>query len=281
MSFGNIGQFIGEENNIEIEKEEEKDIINEITKTFSNEDESSRSSMVEIGFKQNIIESLKNYESLYENHLIQMKGFIKMSKLYIEASKELYDFAADELFKNYENKEQAKVELCENRIEIINDSLNHIKKYKSILKTKAISIGGADRLLELVKAEYDKRDKKFKHNLELLRPIFIHKYLDSFELIEPEQFKKKNFENHTILTVIGRRGAGKSSFINAFRNLNAYDAGAAVTDDVECTMLAKFYPFETYEQQESVANSGPKIFLLDFPGILFTPYLCIFKFSSQ
>jgi GTPase SAR1 family protein len=228
---------------------------------------SNGSSILEIGYKQNIIENLKKYEKAYENHLIQMKSFIKMSELYLDAAKQIYKFEADETFKNYEISENNKVENCKERIDLIELYLKDVNDCQNLLKTN-VTIGTADLILEKIKKSYAKRDMTFNKNLEYIRPIFIYKYLDSCNMNEKEH-KNKTLENQVIITVIGKRGAGKSSFINAFRNLNSYDDNAARTDDVECTLLSKFYPLETYDQQDNSATANPtsKIFLLDFPGV--------------
>lgn len=227
---------------------------------------SNNASMLEIGYKQNIIEELKKYEKFYEEHLIQMKSFIKMSELYLDAYKQLYDFEADETFKNYIKEELEKKISCQDRIELINMCLKDVKDCQNYLKTN-ISIGEADKILKSITTTYNKRNESFKKNLEILKPIFIYKYLDLCNVKETE-YKNKMLENQVTITVIGRRGSGKSSFINAFRNLNSFDNEAAQTDDVECTLLSKFYLFDTYEQ-DSVASSKQtsKIYLLDFPGV--------------
>jgi len=241
--------------------------IDDINLEIAPSNSSNSSSILEIGYKQNIIESLKTYEKAYENHLIQMKSFIKMSELYLDAAKQIYNFEADETFRNYEIAENNKVEKCKECINSIESYLKYVNDCQNYLKTN-ISIGNADLVLEQIKKSYAKRAEIFNRNLEYIRPIFIYKYLGLCNL-NGKEHKNKTLENQVIITVIGRRGAGKSSFINSFRNLNSYDDNAARTDDVECTLVSKFYPLETYDQQVNSATATPasKIFLLDFPGV--------------
>ncbi|XP_076733977.1 interferon-inducible GTPase 5-like [Maylandia zebra] len=59
------------------------------------------------------------------------------------------------------------------------------------------------------------------------------------------------------IAITGESGAGKSTFINAFRGLSDDDEGAAPTGVTECTMVVKEYPHPNY----------PNVTFWDLPGI--------------
>ena len=258
---------VGHENenvNQEDDVNDDNEILNEISKNIREHAlentsalPSSSSSFLEIGYKQNIIEELKKYEEFYQNHLIQMNSFIKMSELYLDAAKQLYDFSKDvENYGNYEKIELNKVNVCKKRAKLMEDCIQLVKDSQQYMR-ETVSIRDAGRLLASIKKSYEIRNAKFRNNLEQLRPLFIYKHLESFNW--PSIKCKINL----VITVIGRRGAGKSSFINVFRNLDSFHPDAALTDDVECTRLSKFYPFDYGDDM----NTMPKIYLLDFPGV--------------
>ena len=62
--------------------------------------------------------------------------------------------------------------------------------------------------------------------------------------------------------VIGERGAGKSTIVNALRDLYASDGGVAKTDCVDCTKLPTPYPYSNGTDNRESAN----IVLWDLPG---------------
>ncbi|XP_015271124.1 PREDICTED: interferon-inducible GTPase 5-like [Gekko japonicus] len=68
----------------------------------------------------------------------------------------------------------------------------------------------------------------------------------------------KLLENTTLhIAVTGNTGAGKSSFVNAFRNISDHKLGAAKTDVEQTTMKPEKYPNDIF----------PEITLWDLPGI--------------
>jgi predicted GTPase len=62
--------------------------------------------------------------------------------------------------------------------------------------------------------------------------------------------------------VIGERGAGKSTIVNALRDLYASDEGAATIDCVDCTRSPTPYPYSNGTDNRESAN----IVLWDLPG---------------
>ena len=59
------------------------------------------------------------------------------------------------------------------------------------------------------------------------------------------------------IAVTGRSGVGKSTFVNAFREVDNRDEGAAPTGEVETTMTPEAYPHPRH----------PNVTLWDLPGI--------------
>ncbi|XP_041082748.1 interferon-inducible GTPase 5-like [Polyodon spathula] len=73
----------------------------------------------------------------------------------------------------------------------------------------------------------------------------IQAYLESLDSVEVN------------IAITGESGAGKSSFVNAFRGLEEQDEGAAPTGVVETTMEPKEYPHPKF----------PNVTIWDLPGI--------------
>ena len=69
------------------------------------------------------------------------------------------------------------------------------------------------------------------------------------------------------LVVIGRRGAGKSSFINEFFNKHNYDKNAVPTNEVECTLNPEIYDYKYFKIDSTLENEQyNKLRVWDFPG---------------
>jgi predicted GTPase len=106
-------------------------------------------------------------------------------------------------------------------------------------------------------------------------PINFRQYLHQKSSWLPDsnfyKYYNEIFKNITSIAVLGRRGAGKSSFINALRNKSPYDEDAAVTGVIECTLENKCYELLTSELADSteIASNKQKeiIYIWDFPGV--------------
>ena len=104
-------------------------------------------------------------------------------------------------------------------------------------------------------------------NNQLTPQKLPQEYIDEInELVskEPEEMarcleeKCNEWKNAEVkIGLIGESHRGKSSFINAARNLKPGDPGAAAVKNKECTLAPKFYEFP--------GNS--KITLVDLPGV--------------
>lgn len=67
------------------------------------------------------------------------------------------------------------------------------------------------------------------------------------------------------IAVIGRRGMGKSSFINSFFNISNFDDNAIPTDETECTLEPRIYKQETFGR--SSKTNTDRIQIWDYPGV--------------
>lgn len=242
-----------------------------------------------IGFKHGRIRDIKNIENEFNSCLVTLNGFIHEARIYREEAKYIICNAIPanqtstasslkENFAKYANNCLVKIIYWHLLKEYIWHKLNLIDQSLQQLQLDETNTDTAKAIFASVKDEYD---RFFMNGGQLLeaenKPItfrtFLRERRDSNSL---EKLFDSVLENQVFLTVIGRRGAGKSSFINSIRNLNPFDEAntqLAKVDEVECTKSIKFYNYETRQPpQESQDASSSKatsnrVFICDLPGV--------------
>jgi len=94
--------------------------------------------------------------------------------------------------------------------------------------------------------------------------ININTKVDDLNVEASNLIKQVDDENINI-AVIGRRGMGKSSFINSFFNISNFADNAIPTDETECTLEPKIYRKESFGIISS--SNVDRIQIWDYPGV--------------
>lgn len=218
----------------------------------------------EIGSKQIIIERLRDLSKSYSDSLLRIRSKKQMIQLYLDATDQMYQKQKDPVFETYKKKEfekQKKLRKSENflefRISFISDHINSIKK-------DSTSLAESRRILADQQSLFD---RYIPLATESLKPTFIKEYLRSWKYSETI-LNSDQYDASIKIMVIGKRGVGKSSFINAIRNIDEFEVAkndsinnhvVARTSSVECTEFMSFYRYEITDI-DSPVSTGKFIF---------------------
>jgi GTPase SAR1 family protein len=233
------------------------------------ENQKKEESFYQIGCKQIAIEKITDFEHKYSNCFVKTNSYAKMISIYLDGAKHLFNLDSEQLLTLYETNENEKRDFWENYSNSFKDLIEYLKSLKVKIKnTKDIS--QIDKILGEVDHEFNSKISRCELYLKNKSPLALKDYLKKMPCKENakqllDEYNSKLKEQITI-SIIGRRGVGKSSFINAFRNIDSFDENAALTDEIECTMTGKFYQFDNYNSNIG-SNLEAKIYLLDLPGV--------------
>ena len=219
----------------------------------------------ETGSKQSIIEKIEHYEKTYCDYLIRFNSYSNMINIYLDSSKHYYELSINEFFDTFQKNETKKLTELKKYTRILKDELRKLDAYKNLINTESLEKGTS--LLEEIKNNCNTMIAEYECVLVKSEPVPLEKYIKN--KIEWLKDYENKTSNEITITIIGRRGVGKSSFINSIRNLKSYEYDendknciVANTDEIECTMSIKYFPFTNYNAE----HVNHKIYLLDFPG---------------
>lgn len=225
----------------------------------------------EIGSKQIIIDQLRKFKDVYMELLVKVKSKKYMIDLYLDASKQVFNLESEEIFKKYEKLQidwQERFDkdrkILEKKIEFLDTNINRIKNELSINESKWI--------LDDSKKQFEKWSSTVNEHLIEIKPMFIKEYVTQNSKQDTSEFAKASnrFSKSVKIMVLGKRGAGKSSFINSIRNMDIYDEdnkNIAKTSEVECTELCHFYKYDFDPEVVSNNNKETNFYLIDVPGV--------------
>lgn len=225
----------------------------------------NRENIYDIGCKQIIIEKLRQTRATYEELLQKAKSRVNMINLYVDVGFQILKNIPhnQSLLDDYR-------ELQNHNLKILYDLMRTIENNIASLCHDEVQISSLpynpdmkEELFQVVDVTYENTLREFEECLRDTKPISIKEY--SKKKYRFSSFDD-NFSNWLKLIIIGKRGSGKSSFINSIRNLNSFEYDEndnekqiANTDCVECTLLSKFYRYSN--------TQGANIYLIDFPGV--------------
>jgi hypothetical protein len=155
-----------------------------------------------------------------------------------------------ELKKQQEKYKDDVERLLENFEKKIEKNASDIKVYKRKL------IEGADFYLNTKSDTLNAVFKKlheWKNKSEFLIDVDI-KIDQAFGVCSKISEKNPTDQNEIILILIGRRGVGKSTFVNLFMDLHNFDQNACKTDVVESTLEPKLYDYFNQSKLENFGN---------------------------
>jgi GTP-binding protein EngB required for normal cell division len=237
---------------------------------------------VKVGMRQILADKYIDVENKISSLNLQLKGKISLFDLFRSEIEQI-----DTFFKLDDELTVLKVEFLQNEIKKKNEFTRINGDLNGFLSSLQTDIG------YLIECENQDAYQEYKKKLpdviknaeeteievsKLLQkssPLNFRQYLhqESSWLLDLNFYKNYNeiFKNITSIAVLGRRGAGKSSFINALRNIHSFDEDAAVTGVIECTLENKCYQLRTNELADGTDIASKKqkeiIYIWDFPGV--------------
>ena len=146
--------------------------------------------------------------------------------------------------------------LLQEQIEYKKEVIEAIVESKNV-KQKALLINDKRNNALLKRMNEIKSDTHFEN-------LNINTKVDDLN-VEASNIIKQVDDEVINIAVIGRRGMGKSSFINSFFNISNFDDNAIATDETECTLEPRIYKKETFGQR-STSNTD-RIQIWDYPGV--------------
>ncbi len=85
-------------------------------------------------------------------------------------------------------------------------------------------------------------------------------------MTELSKIKDKVSQEKINIVVIGKRGSGKSSFINEFFDKHNFEENVVETNEVECTLNPKIYDYRYFYSNMTENEHYNRIRIWDFPG---------------
>ena len=278
--------------------------------------ESQVGSAYQIGAKYSSVSQITQFQSLLNSEIIKINGFVNMARIYRdEVCLLLKDLFENESARNYNKNRKELYKSLSNFINltflfILDCYIERERLLSAINKLEAFTLDILEDDSDLEQTTSTLKDAENYFNksglpqTDIQRPKTFREHLrkrpkrlrpDGLGYIEPEVSSadlEKEFDmmlsNQVLLTIVGRRGAGKSSFINSIRNLRSFDEQAAQVKETECTMKFEFYPFVAtkdegdepsppsstdtpvpeYDTASSMTStSTDRVYLCDLPGV--------------
>lgn len=170
----------------------------------------------------------------------------------------------------------------EDFVEQINQSIKCQKKYKEEINALIERAKKSPNNYVSLKTEIDKKlnnDERLNHTLKMIEAFKSQQTsacddynikLSDFNVAIANIAKIVHEENLNIV-ILGKRGAGKSSFINCLFDLNNFEEKAVPTDVDECTKVPSPYNLTAFiaksTHNKTNSTESPQIIIWDYPGV--------------
>ena len=235
---------------------------------------------VKVGLRQLLADKYIDIEKTISNLNLQLKGKISLFDLYKSEVKQVaLLFDLDEeikyLMKSFLKNECEKKKDCTTLKEELDKVLDSLRTDISNLIECENQEGYQEYRKKIPDVSKNAKEKETEVDnlVKKSSPLNFRQYLhQESNWLSDMNTRKYNeiFKNITSIAVLGRRGAGKSSFINALRNIPSYEDDAAETGVTECTLENKCYELRTSDFDDGTENTSKQkkelIYVWDFPG---------------